>query len=72
MNWLLAAGEVTAGVALFVGLAVLVAFLRPPHGSLQERAIVRFPGAWILVGIPITLGFACSAMLVLIGVGILR
>jgi hypothetical protein len=38
MNWLLAGGEIVAGVGLFVGLMTLVFLLRPPRGSLRERA----------------------------------
>ena len=45
MNWLVSGGEIVAGVALFVGMVFLFAFLRPPRGTLQERLILRFPGA---------------------------
>jgi hypothetical protein len=71
-KWLLAGGEIAAGVAFFVGLVMLVTFLRPPHGSLQERAVVKFPGAWIVVGLPLTFAFGTSIALVAIGLGILR
>jgi len=36
--------EIGVGVGLFVGVVTLVYFLRPPRGSLQERAINSFPG----------------------------
>jgi hypothetical protein len=72
MNWLLAGGEIVAGVGLFVGLMTLVFFLRPPRGSLQERAIVRFPGAWIVVGLSLTFAFGFSIALVALGLGILQ
>lgn len=68
MNWFLAGGEISAGVGLFVGLVALVFFLRPPRGSLQERAIVSFPGAWILVGLPLTFAFGLSVGLIVLGV----
>jgi hypothetical protein len=72
MNWLLAGGEIVAGVGLFVGLMTLVFLLRPPRGSLQERAIVRFPGAWIVVGLSLTFAFGFSIALVALGLGILQ
>lgn len=68
MQWLLSSGEIVAGVALFVGLIVVVSLLRPPNGELQERAIVRFPLAWIIVGLPLTFAFGLSVALVAIGV----
>lgn len=67
MQWLLSGGEIVAGVALFVGLVVLLALLRPPKGSLQERVIVRFPLAWIIVGLPLTFAFGLSVALIAIG-----
>jgi hypothetical protein len=72
MDWLLAGGEIGAGIALFVGLVALVFFLRPPRGSLQERAIFSFPGAWIVVGLPLTFAFGLSVALVALGLGLLR
>jgi hypothetical protein len=72
MNWLISGGEVVAGVALFVGMVFLFAFLRPPRGTLQERHILRFPGAWILVGLPLTFAFGLSLALIAIGSGVLR
>ena len=64
MQWLLSSGEIVAGVALFVSLVVVLSLLRPPNGALQERAIVRFPLAWIIVGLPLTFAFGLSVALV--------
>ena len=72
MNWLLAGGEIVAGMALLAGLFVVVALLRPPSGTLQERTIVSFPGAWIMVGLPLTFWFGLSIALMAVGLGILR
>jgi hypothetical protein len=71
MSWLVGGSEVALGIALFVGLSFLVAVLRP-RGTLQERRIVSFPGAWIVVGLPLTAGFAVAIALVAVGLGILR
>jgi hypothetical protein len=71
-SWLLAGGEITLGLAMFVGLSLLVAFLRPANGALQERAVVSFPAAWIVVGLALTMGFSVSVAFVLVGFGILR
>jgi hypothetical protein len=72
MNWLLAGGEVVAGLALFVGLVVVIALLRPPRGTLQERVVVSFPGAWIVIGLPLTFAFGAAVALIAVGTGILR
>lgn len=72
MNWLLAGGEIAGGLALLAGLVVLVALLRPPQGTLQERLVVSFPGAWIWIGLPLTFTFGASIALIAIGAGILR
>lgn len=72
MNWLLAGGEVAAGLALLVGLVVAIALLRPPRGTLQEKVVVSFPGAWIVVGLPLTFAFGASVALIAVGTGILR
>ena len=72
MNWLVAGGEVVGGLALLVGLVVVVALLRPPRGTLQERAVVSFPGAWIAIGLPLTFAFGASVALIAVGIGILR
>jgi hypothetical protein len=67
MNWLVSGGEVTLGIALFVGLVFLIAVLRPPRGTLDPRLIVRFPGAWIVVGLPLTFGFGLAIALIVVG-----
>jgi hypothetical protein len=67
MNWLISGGEITLGVALFVGLVLLVSILRP-RGAMEPKRIVSFPGAWILVGLPITFGFGLAVALIAIGV----
>ena len=71
MDTLIAGGEITLGVALFVGLTLLVATLRP-RGTVEPRAIVNFPAAWIIIGLPLTFGFALSIALILIGLRVLR
>ena len=72
MNWLVSGGEIVLGVALFVGLVFVITVLRPPLVVLQERLIVRFPGAWIIVGLPLTFAFGLSMALIAVGTGILR
>ena len=72
MSWLVSGGEIAAGIALLVGLVFLITLLRPPKGTLQERLIVRFPGAWIIVGLPLTFAFGISISLIAVGTGILR
>jgi hypothetical protein len=74
MNWntLVHGSEVVAGVALFVGLVVLIWSLSPPAGQLQERRIVSFPGAWIIVGLPLTFGFGISVALVAVGLSLIK
>jgi hypothetical protein len=42
---------------LFAALVIAISLLRRPAGELQERLIVRFPGAWIIVGLPLTFAF---------------
>ena len=51
------------GVAWFVANIFVLMILRPPSGQTLERMIVRFPGAWIVVGLPLTLSFGGSALL---------
>jgi hypothetical protein len=68
MAWLIGGSEIVMGIALFVGLVLAVAFLRPPRATLQERLIVRAPGAWIIVGLSLTIGFAASVALIVVGV----
>ena len=56
---------------LLAGAIVLITLLRP-RGGLQERLIVRFPGAWIIVGLPLTFAIGLSVALISIGTGLLR
>jgi hypothetical protein len=51
------------GIVWFMANVVIVMLLRPPTGQMQERLIVRFPGAWIIVGLPLTLSFGASVLL---------
>jgi hypothetical protein len=71
MNWLVAGSEIMAGILLFAGTVAAVMLLRPREG-LQERIIVRFPGAWIIVGLLLTCSFAVSVALVAVGTGVLE
>jgi len=72
MNWFVGGSEIALGIALFVGLVFLVAVLRPPRGTLDARRGVSFPGAWIVVGLPLTFAFGASMALIALGTGILR
>ncbi len=72
MDRLLHGSEIVAGLALLVGLVVAIRLLRPPEGTMQERLIVRFPGAWIIVGLPLTFVFGLSLALIAVGTGVLR
>jgi hypothetical protein len=67
MNWLIGGSEIVVGIALFIGLVLLVAFLRPPRSTMQERLILRAPGAWIVLGLSLTIGFAVSVGLIAVG-----
>ena len=60
MQLLLGAGLLAVSVAL-----VLV--LRPSSG--QERLIVRFPGAWIVVGLLLTSSIGTAVALIVTSVG---
>jgi hypothetical protein len=71
-DWLISGGEITLGVALLVGLSFLIAVLRPSKGTLQERRIVSFPGAWIVIGLPLTAAVGAAVALIAVGLGILR
>jgi hypothetical protein len=71
MNWLVRGSEIIAGGALLASTVVMIVLLRPPAGQLQERLIVRFPGAWIIVGLPLTAMIATGVALIMIGTGIL-
>jgi hypothetical protein len=72
MSWLWAGGEIAAGIALFVATVAMIVLLRPPAGQHQERLIVRFPGAWVIVGLPLTFSFGLSVALIAIGTLTLR
>ena len=72
MGWLVGGSEVALGCVLLVGLSFLVLALRPPSGTLEERRIVSFPGAWIVVGLPLTAVFATAIALIAVGLGVLR
>jgi hypothetical protein len=72
MNWLIGGSEIVVGAGLFLGLVLLIASLRPPRGTMQERLIVSFPGAWIIVGLPITFAFGLSVALIVLGVLAMR
>ena len=43
---------------------ILVVMLLRPRDGYNERLIVSFPGAWIIVGLPLTLSFGASAMVI--------
>jgi hypothetical protein len=72
MDWLWAGGEVVAGLALMAATVAVILLLRPPPGQLQERLVVRFPGAWIVLGLPLTFTFGLSVAFVAVGLGILK
>ena len=72
INWLVGGSEIVLGVALLVGLVFVVLVLRPPRGALQEIRIISFPGAWIIVGLPLTFAIGASVALIAVGIGILR
>lgn len=67
MRWFIGGGEIVAGLALFAGLVMLFRILRPPKGTIQERAILRFPLAWLFVGLPLTIAFATSVAFIAVG-----
>ena len=68
MSWLISGGEITSGIALFLGLVFLLAVLRPRPGTLEPRQIVRFPGAHVVVGLSLTVGFGVAVALIVIGI----
>ncbi len=72
MNWLVVGSELIAGGALFASAVVMIVLLRPPAGQLQERLILRFPGAWIVVGLTLTFMIGTGIALITVGTGILR
>jgi hypothetical protein len=53
---------VFAAACWFIANIVLFWALRP-RDAYVERVIVSFPGAWVVVGLPLTLSFGASAML---------
>ena len=55
------------GAALLAATVVLIWFLRPGDG--REKLIVRFPGAWIVVGLLLTGSIATAVALIATGVG---
>ena len=55
------------GIVWLAANVFLVMLLRPPAGQTQERLIVRFPGAWIIVGLPLTLSFGASVLFIAFG-----
>ena len=71
MDWLVAGSEIVAGLLLLIGTAAVIWLLRP-QGTLQEKLIVRFPGAWIVVGLSLTVLIGTSVALIAVGVGILQ
>jgi hypothetical protein len=54
------------GAGLLAATIVLILFLRPSTG--QERLVVRFPGAWIILGLLLTGSIATGVALVVAGV----
>ncbi len=70
MNWLIGGSEVLVGVLLLAGAVTTIWLLRPD--GLQEKRIVRFPGAWIVVGLPLTFWVGASIALILVGSGLLH
>ena len=52
------------GIVWLAANVFLLMLLRAPPGQLKEKLIVRFPGAWIIVGLPLTLSFGASALVV--------
>jgi len=55
------------GVVWLAANVCLLLLLRPPAGQTKERLIVRFPGAWIIVGLPLTLSFGASILVIAFG-----
>jgi hypothetical protein len=55
------------GIGLLAATSGLVWLLRPREG--RERLIVRFPGAWIVVGLLLTGSVATAVALIATGLG---
>jgi hypothetical protein len=58
------------GVGVLAATISLIMLLRPRGG--RERFIVRFPGAWIPVGLLLTVSFGTGVALLVTGIGILK
>ena len=71
MDWLVSGSEIFLGVVLLAAAVAAIVLLRPREG-LKEKLIVRFPGAWIVVGLPLTFLIGTSVALIAVGTGILR
>ena len=67
MEGLIGGSEILLGFALFAGVVATIVLLKPRQG-LQERLIVRFPGAWIVVGLLLTFSVATSVALITVGI----
>lgn len=62
--------RVLLGLCWLVANVLVIVLLRPNDG--REVAIVRFPGAWISVGLLLTTSFGASIALIAVGMGLLR
>jgi hypothetical protein len=62
--------RVLLGLCWFVANVLVLVLLRPRDG--REAAILRFPGAWIVVGLLLTVSFGASTALMAVGLGVLR
>jgi hypothetical protein len=58
------------GAALLASGALLVFLLRPQDG--QERLVVRWPGAWIVVGLLLTFWIGSGVALMAAGMGLIQ
>jgi hypothetical protein len=58
------------GVAWFIATLAVILLLRPRDSN--EKPILRFPGAWIVVGLLLTASIGASVDLMVTGFGILR
>jgi hypothetical protein len=50
------------GIVWFLLNVTILMMLRPPAGQTSERMIVSFPGAWMAVGLLLTLSFGGSVL----------
>ena len=53
------------GVVWFAANVIVLVLLRAGDG--REKLIVRFPGAWIVVGLLLTFSFGASVALIAVG-----